>query len=107
MGIQVKCAKCGKVLSVSEKHAGRRGKCPACSAPFVVPEPPPPAPPTAGKSVTFEVKRVLSGLPPKKIPAVLTLTREELSSAATFACPGRTPLSSPACWRSLEPERAC
>jgi hypothetical protein len=36
MPIQVKCS-CGKLLNVSESLAGKKGRCPACSAIFTIP----------------------------------------------------------------------
>jgi len=36
MAIRVRC-KCGRVLAVDEKHAGRQGKCPGCGAVFTIP----------------------------------------------------------------------
>ena len=52
MAIRMKC-QCGKALVADDKYAGRRGKCPACGAPVMLPaaaaprgiEKAPPAPP--------------------------------------------------------------
>src|SRR4051812_10855318 len=55
MPIPVHCA-CGKTLNVPEKHAGKKGKCPACGAVVDIPSlsaaPParPPAPRGAKRS---------------------------------------------------------
>jgi phage FluMu protein Com len=37
--IRLKCPRCEKVLSVSEAHAGKKGKCPGCGSVFFVPAP--------------------------------------------------------------------
>jgi DNA-directed RNA polymerase subunit RPC12/RpoP len=37
MPIRVVCLACGKKFSVADQHAGKRGKCPACSAKITVP----------------------------------------------------------------------
>jgi len=36
--IKFACSKCGRKISVDDKHAGKKGKCPACGEPVVVPE---------------------------------------------------------------------
>lgn len=41
----VQCPHCGKVLKVSEKLAGKTGRCPSCSRAFQVPAAPPPPTP--------------------------------------------------------------
>ena len=40
--ISMMCANCGKVFTVSARHAGEQGVCPvaACQAPYTVPQPP-------------------------------------------------------------------
>lgn len=42
MPIQVKCpnAECGKVMTVKDEFAGKRGKCPGCGKPFPIPAAP-------------------------------------------------------------------
>lgn len=52
MPIRVRCRQCQKTLSVNEKYAGRRFKCPGCSASVSVPSPaitatPPPTAPAS------------------------------------------------------------
>lgn len=37
MAIRVKCASCGKVLTVKDEFAGKKGKCPACGAILRIP----------------------------------------------------------------------
>ena len=37
MAIQIGCTGCGKLLSVADEHAGKKARCPACSAILVVP----------------------------------------------------------------------
>ena len=36
--INFACSKCGKSIRVDDRHAGKKGKCPKCGAPVVVPE---------------------------------------------------------------------
>lgn len=38
MAIEFECHDCGRVLRVKDEHAGRRIKCPGCSAPLRVPQ---------------------------------------------------------------------
>lgn len=38
MPIDLDCPSCGRVLRVDDKYAGRRGTCPACKKPLLIPE---------------------------------------------------------------------
>jgi len=57
MAIEYRCC-CGKTLKIPDEHAGKKTKCPACGASFVIPKPdpkvePPPGPhcPSCGASM--------------------------------------------------------
>ncbi len=70
MPIQFKCPECKKVLKVSSKHAGKRGKCPHCEVVFRVPMPPivaqdPPKLTDSNKPVS---KSVFKPAPPRTAP---------------------------------------
>jgi len=66
--MKFKCPECGKPLKVADERAGSRGRCPACKAMVVAPQPYPPAqqvllqeipdpPPLPMPDQTFEVVR--------------------------------------------------
>lgn len=61
MTIQFQC-QCGKLMKTADESAGKRGKCPACGAVIMIPEPAAPA--TAPTSRKPPVRRQPSGTRP-------------------------------------------
>ena len=55
MPITLNCP-CGKMLRVPDDSAGKRAKCPACSAVVAIPLPPPPPAPAPEPEPVFEVE---------------------------------------------------
>ena len=90
MPIRFRC-KCGKIVKIEEKYAGRRATCPSCGAPLLVPnastlpeaaapiaEPPPSAQPPQAPSPELQLES--DGLPPAGKPPEASQNALELES---------------------------
>ena len=110
--ISIMCANCGKVFSVSARHAGEQGRCPvdACQAPYTVPHPAPTSDESATPPRSGEQQPLTQNKPLRIIQgdeSRLSLPDED--SVETFGpldqIPAPPPRNEPKTLPSVEPEK--
>ncbi len=90
--IQLTCERCHRRLSVADTHAGKKGKCPHCGRPVLIPEPGPTPPGPAADSDKPEAASKWSAQDAALLDIAHLPSRSETESGPTAASEDRIPV---------------